>query len=91
MGRAEERIFRINDELAALDREEELVAAELEYHRHIADDAERDAVVSGLQADALEAGATRADVKRFERRLEQIRTRRERLAAKRERLIGKLG
>lgn len=91
MGRAEERIFRINDELSQLAREEELVAAELEYHRHIADDAERDAVVSGLRSDALEAGATRADVRRFEKRLAEIERRRLRLAEKRERLLRKLG
>jgi hypothetical protein len=91
MGRTENRIFQINDELETLAEEQRLVEAELEYHRHIADDAERDAVVSGIPADRMEAGATAADVRRFERRLEDIARRRSRLVDKRAKLLEKLG
>nr|NIR40111.1 hypothetical protein [Actinomycetota bacterium]NIT97825.1 hypothetical protein [Actinomycetota bacterium]NIX52804.1 hypothetical protein [Actinomycetota bacterium] len=70
--------------------EQRLVEAELEYHRHIADDAERDAVVSEHPVDKREAGATAADVRRFERRLEEISRRRSKLVDKRAKLLEKL-
>ena len=90
MGRIEDRLFRIADEVQTLRTEREQVAAELEYHRHIAEDAERDAVVSGSNMDRLEAGATSKDVERFERRLRQIEGKLGRLDEKRQSLLSKL-
>jgi len=43
MGRREERIFRMNDEIGALQRDEELAAEELIMLQHLDDDAQRDA------------------------------------------------
>lgn len=90
MGRLENRLFRIGDDLARLDAERELVEAELSYHRLIAEDAARDAAVSGAQVDRLEAGSTAADVARFERRLDEITARRARLEEKRRALLSRL-
>lgn len=90
MGRIERRLFHLADQLRGLDEEEQLVASELEYHRHLADDARRDAVVSGARADALEAGATEADVARFERRLREIARRRSKLENTRAKLLSRL-
>lgn len=90
MGRIENKLFRIADELLALNEEDAQVAAELEYHRSINDDAQRDAVVSGANVDRLEASATAKDVVRFRRRLAQIDVRRRKLEAKRTALLAKL-
>lgn len=91
MGRLENRVFRLGDELSRLDTERELVEAELSYHRLIADDTLRDAVVSGTEGDRLEAGASAADVTRFERRLRQIDSRRAELEEKRRALLSRIG
>jgi hypothetical protein len=56
----------------------------------MADDIERDAVVSEGEFDRLEAGLARADVGRFERRLDEIGRRRAKLEASRTRLLSKL-
>lgn len=89
-GRIENRLLRILDQVENLRVEREQVTAELTYHRHIAEDAERDAVVSGSNMDRLEAGATSKDVERFERRLAQIEGKLARLEAKRQSLLAKL-
>jgi|FLYL01.1.fsa_nt_gi hypothetical protein len=91
MRRLERKLFAIADELAALAEEEALVSAELEYHRSLADDAVRDAAVSGHPADRREAGLSLADVRRFERRLVEIAARRRRLEETRRKLIDRLG
>ena len=90
MGRIENKLFRIADELLALNEEDARVAAELEYHRSLNDDAQRDAVVSGANVDRLEASATAKDVVRFRRRLAQIDVRRRKLEARRAALLDKL-
>jgi hypothetical protein len=90
MGRAENRLFAIGDQLVALDNEEASVLAELEFHRHIADDAERDAIVGGGEFDRLDAGLTRADVTRFEKRLAEINRQRAKLQATRTKLLSRL-
>ncbi|MGH8874220.1 MAG: hypothetical protein ACRDVM_03075 [Acidimicrobiia bacterium] len=90
MARLETRLFRLADRLADLQRQEELVAAELEAHRHIDDDAQRDAAVSGHYIDREEAGLTAADVARFERSLAELRRLRAKLEEKRARLLAKL-
>lgn len=90
MGRITKRLFKIADELVALAEEERQMFAELDYHRSIDDDAQRDAVVSGTNIDRLEASSTAKDVERFERRLREIAVRRNRLEAKRASLLPKL-
>ena len=89
MGRLELKIMRINDQLAVLAEEERLVVEELSYHRHIADDAERDAAVGNAE-DRGFAKDSRQDVARFERSVAEIGRRRSKLEAKREKLLGKL-
>lgn len=87
MGRVEKKLFAIADALLALDEEQALVAAELNAHMHIDDDTQRDAVVSGTNLDRLEASSTAADVRRFQRRLDQIAAKRQRLEHKRALLL----
>ena len=80
------RLFRINDKIQRLEREIALAEAELEYHRSINDDAQRDALV-GNYIDREEAGATAADVKRFEKTISALQAKRGNLVAKRDRLL----
>jgi hypothetical protein len=89
--RAETKLFKINDAIEALQREEELVAEELRYHRHIDDDARRDAAVSDDWQDRSFARDTGADVQRFEKAVGDVRSRRERLERKRDKLLSRLG
>ncbi len=89
VNRLQRRIFRINDRIGAVDREARLVMAELDYHRLINDDAQRDASV-GNYIDREEAGLTAGDVRRFERILGRLADRRRRLANKRDHLLTRL-
>jgi hypothetical protein len=91
MGRLERQIFRLNDQIAGLRRDEELVTEELAFHRHIHDDARRDAIVSNHPFDRADARETEGDVVRFESVIEALRERRARLEAKRDRLLRRLG
>jgi hypothetical protein len=91
MSRLTRKLFDINDELLALAEEERLVGEELVHHRHLHDDAVRDAAVSGLRVDREEAGLVAADVRRFERRLAEIAARRARLESDRAALLERLG
>lgn len=84
--RVHRRIFRLNDKIAVLESEARQVAAELEYHRSINDDAQRDAAV-GNYIDREEAGATAADVRRFEKTLADLNAKVEKLTAKRDALL----
>jgi transposase len=86
--RIERKLLKLLDELAALDQQRLLVEAELEAHRHIDFDAQRDAV---LGIEPLEATATRDDVARFHRLLTDIDRRRAHLEAERTRLGDRLG
>ncbi len=89
--RLERKLFQLGDELARLAEEERLVAEELTYHRHLADDAARDAAVSGAPLDRREAGLVAADVARFERRLAELQRRRRSLEERRRELLRRLG
>ena len=89
MDRIHRRIFRINDRITAIDHEARLVMAELDYHRMIDADAQRDASV-GNYIDREEAGLTAADVRRFERVLNRLGERRRRLSHKRDQLLTRL-
>jgi len=85
------RLFRLNERLEHLAEDERLAAAELEVHRHLDDDARRDAAVSGNPIDREDARDTAADVARFGRLLADLGEKRRRLEAKRERLLARLG
>ncbi|MEA1902571.1 MAG: hypothetical protein U9N56_03485 [Actinomycetota bacterium] len=86
MKRVHRKIFRLNDQIEALQQEADQVAAELEYHRSINDDAQRDAAV-GNYIDREEAGATAGDVRRFEKTLADINSKIEKLTFKRDKLV----
>lgn len=88
--RVHRRIFRLNDKIASLEAEITNTRAELEYHRSINDDAQRDASV-GNYIDREEAGATAADVRRFERTIAQLEEKQARLNEKRNHLVATLG
>jgi seryl-tRNA synthetase len=90
MRRTERKLFALNDRLAALREERRNVEEELMVHRHLDDDAQRDAAVSGHAADRADAADTAADVVRFERHLRKLEAEEARLEAKRQRLLGRL-
>lgn len=85
------RLFRLNERLARLAEEQRLAAAELEVHRHLDDDARRDAAVSGSPIDREDARDTGSDVERFARLVTTLQRKQQRLAAKRDRLLARLG
>jgi hypothetical protein len=89
VNRNQKRLFKIHDKLKSLDHAISLVEAELEYHRHIDDDAQRDASI-GNYIDREEAKLTASDVRRFEKTLGQMTRKRDKLLAERERLLAGL-
>ncbi len=89
MKRIEKKIFRINDRIKEIDKELASTRAELEYHRSINEDAQRDAAV-GNYIDREEASLTRGDVRRFERTIEKLVNRKERLEDRRVSLLERL-
>ncbi len=89
MGRLEQRIMAINDRLAELAEEERLVTEELSYHRHINDDAQRDAAVGNAEDRAFAADSS-SDVARFEKAVREVVRRRSKLEGKRQRLLDRL-
>ena len=80
----------MNDEIQRLRREEELAEGELGFHRHLSEDATRDAVVSDLPADRAEARDARKDVARLQAALDEVRSKIQRLEAKRDSLLDHL-
>ncbi|MGB5169693.1 MAG: hypothetical protein WBN35_10535 [Acidimicrobiia bacterium] len=90
MGQRAERIFRINDEIAALRRDEYLAFEELVMLGHLDDDARRNAAVSGSLIDAADARESAGDVARMERHVHALRAARERLEHQRDRMLDKL-
>jgi hypothetical protein len=91
MALLQSRLFRLNERLGRLGEEERLAAAELEVHRHLDDDARRDAAVSGNPIDREDARDTAADVARFARLVVAAQEKRRRLEAKRDRMLARLG
>lgn len=87
--RVHRRLFRLNEKIASLQKEAKQVAAELDYHRSINDDAQEDAAI-GNYIDREEAGLTAADVRRFEKTLTHLEERTAKLVAKRDRLLNTL-
>lgn len=90
MGRLEQRLLAIADELDRLVEEERLVRDELSFHRSLADDAARDAAVLDTPIERENAAMTAGDVRRLEKRLTRLGERREKLEARRSRLLEKL-
>lgn len=88
--RVHRRVFRLNDKIASLDSEIASAEAELEFHRSINEDAQRDAAV-GNYIDREEAGATAADVRRFETAIAKLRAKRDSLIEKRDHILATLG
>ena len=91
MGRLEKRIFGLNDEISRFEGDLDQARAELDVHRHLADDATRDAAVSDSPFDREDARETTADVARFERLVDHLLDKIGELTAKRDRLLDKLG
>ena len=90
MNRVERRLFRVNDDIARLRREVELAEGELNMHRHLADDAARDAAVSeGLER--AESRAASKDVAALRAALDRARRDLERAEARRLALLERLG
>ncbi len=89
MKRAHRKIFRLNDKIASLESEIGQTSAELEYHRSINADAQEDAAI-GNYIDREEAGLTAGDVRRFEKTIATLESKRARLAGKRDGLLAKL-
>lgn len=87
--RVHRRLFRVNDRIDAIEKELSLTRSELEYHRSINDDAQRDAAV-GNYIDREEAGLTSADVRRFEKTIDSLSRKRAELVTKRDRLLARL-
>ena len=87
--RLHKRLFRLNEKITQIDAEARQVEAELEYHRSINEDAQRDAAV-GNYIDREGAGLTAADVRRFEKTLTALNQRKARLVDKRSQLLAKL-
>ena len=90
MGRREERIFRLNDEIQSLARDEDLAAEELIMLQHLDDDAQRDVATYDQPMDRADAKETSGDVKRMEQHIEDLQREREKLERKRDRLVKRL-
>lgn len=90
MRRIEKKLFALNDQIAALARDEALAEEELIYHRHLHDDAARDAAVSDSPIDRADARETQGDVDRFERHIAKLRRSRLRLEAERDAYLKRL-
>lgn len=89
MGRREDRVFRINDQIAATRAEVARAEVELSMLRHIDDDAQRDAAL-GDPFDRADARQTAADVTRMEREIARLQEQIEKLEAKRAKLLRRL-
>ncbi|HJR91845.1 MAG TPA: hypothetical protein VJ938_05355 [Acidimicrobiia bacterium] len=89
MRRLHKKLFRITDRLHELAEEEAGLLQELDMHRSIDGDAQRDAA-TGNYIDREEAGLTAADVARFERSLRSVRDKRAKLDSTRLRLLERL-
>ena len=87
--RVHRKLFRLNDKIAALERDISSASAELDYHRSINEDAQQDAAV-GNYIDREEAGLTSADVKRFEKTIADLETKRAKLVEKRDHLLASI-
>ena len=90
MKRIERKLFRIGDELAAIDEAIRLAREELIFHDHLNDYAQRDAAVSQSPVDRSDARETASDVARMQDHIDSLELTKRRLAMKRQKLLGKL-
>jgi hypothetical protein len=90
MSRRERKLFAIGDRLEAIERELALAREELTYHRHLDDDTQRDAAVTGNPIDRADARETAGDVARFESLIRKLEVERADLESQRARLLAKL-
>lgn len=91
MDRVQRQLFQLNDELGQLRREAELVEGELEMHRHLDDDATRDALVSDAPLDRAAARQTAKEVARMRKVLAALRRQIDQLERRRTELLEGLG
>lgn len=89
MKRAEKRLFRLTDEIRALDEEERLLVAELAEHERLHHDARLDAI-DGDADDRASFAEIAPDLQRFQRAVDDVRRRRAALEEKRATLLAKL-
>ena len=90
MRRTERTLFRLGDEIAALDEAIHLAREELIFHDHLNDDAQRDAAVSESPIDRSDARETGSDVRRMQAHIAGLEKRRLKLDEKRARLLDRL-
>ena len=90
MKKTQRTLFRLGDEIAALDQAIHLAREELIFHDHLNDDAQRDAAVSESPIDRSDARETAGDVRRMREHIGKLEKRRLRLDEKRNRLVRKL-
>ena len=90
MKRTQRTLFRLGDEIAALDQAIHLAHEELIYHDHLNDDAQRDAAVSESSIDRSDARETAGDVDRMRAHIAGLEKRRKKLDEKRNRFLKKL-
>ena len=89
MRRVERQLFRLNETIERLRRQIELVEGELNMHRHLADDAARDAAVyEGIER--AESRAAQRDVAALDRALARTRTELARAEDRRTELLRRL-
>jgi hypothetical protein len=89
MRRVEKRLLAVHDAIAVATNELALTLDELAIHRHLDDDARRDAAVGG-PIEREDARITETDVARFEELVARLEARIARLEGKRSRLIARL-
>lgn len=90
MDRQHKRLLRLADELAALTEEERIAREELAFHRHLHDDAVRDAAVTEHPIDRKDARLTLGDVVRMQAHIRRIEQRRVEIQAERQRILDQL-
>ncbi|MEX2323456.1 MAG: hypothetical protein WEA29_06760 [Acidimicrobiia bacterium] len=89
MKRIERRLLAIADQTVALDEQLRLTKEELIIHRHLDDDARRDAAVGG-PIEREDARITGADVARFQAVTDRLERQLARLQEKRATLLSRL-
>ena len=89
MRRLEKKLFWVTDQIAALREEHRQAGEELVFHRHLDDDAQRDAA-GGSELDKADARETAGDVARIEAHLADLEGAIAAAEAKRDRLLERL-
>ena len=85
----EKKILKFNEKILALTEQRRLVSEELSYHRHIDDDAQRDATV-GDSDDRSFARASARDVTQFEQAERDLGAKLKKLTKARDQLLEQL-